>query len=311
MKQSHRICVLALIVACLGFLRISAQDIIHLWSQNAMPNHKVGVQLQDSVARERAFIVTNPYISVFHPSKAENKHAAVLIIPGGGYVKLAYEISGFALAKWFNTMGITACVLFHRLPNQRDVEVSYRAPLQDAQRALRLIRAHASDWDINPKKVGVMGSSAGGHLAACASTIREDWAAVGDSLDALPFRADFSILVSPVIDMSGSSYENRGSHKALLASDDSEEWQRYFSVQNQVADDTPPAILFHAQDDNTVPSINSLLYYRKLREYQIKGASLHIFPEGAHSISLRDNPGSAALFPLLTEMWLQDIHVLE
>lgn len=311
MKPHHRTCILAFAAICIGTLHITAQDTIHLWPKGAIPNHKENVVLKDSFARERAFVIADPYVSVFLPSKAENKHAAVLIIPGGGYVKLAYEISGFALAKWFNTMGITACVLFHRLPNQSDVETSYLAPLQDAQRALRLIRAHAEEWDICPDKVGAMGSSAGGHLAACAATIREDWGTCGDSLDALPFQADFSILVSPVIDMSGSAYENRGSHQTLLASDDSEEWQHYFSVQNQVTDDTPPAILFHAQDDNTVPSINSLLYYRALKEHQISGASLHIFPEGAHSISLRDNPGSTSLFPLLTEMWLHDIHVLE
>lgn len=302
--------ILAALLAVFSLL-LPAQETLYLWPEGNMPNHKENVALQDSFARERAFIVTQPYVDVFLPSKAENKHAAVLIIPGGGYVKLAYEISGYALAKWFNTMGITACVLFHRLPNQPDIETSYLAPIQDAQRALRLMRAHAAEWDIDPTKVGVMGSSAGGHLAACAATIREDWSFCGDSLDAQPYRADFSILVSPVIDMSGSNFENKGSHKALLASDDSEEWQRYFSIQNQVSDNTPPAILFHAQDDNTVPSINSLLYYKALREHQIKGASLHIFPEGAHSISLRDNPGSAALFPLLTEMWLHDIHVLE
>ena len=135
---------LSFLLGALMTITLQAQKIIPLW-QNNMPNSK-GITLKDSVARERVVQVGTPTIHVYEPSKAERTGTAVLIIPGGGYVKLAHEISGIALAKWYNTLGVTAFVLMHRFPQSPDVIESYKAPLQDGQRALRYIRAHAEEY---------------------------------------------------------------------------------------------------------------------------------------------------------------------
>ena len=144
---------------------VEAQEFIPLWKKGKMPNSR-GLNLPDSIANERIYRVGTPGLYLFETSRAENKGAAVIIVPGGGYARLAYQISGFQLAKWFNTMGITAFVLQHRLPQSPDVKTCYKAPLQDIQRAVRYIRAHADRWGIEPQKIGVMGSSAGAHLSA-------------------------------------------------------------------------------------------------------------------------------------------------
>ena len=149
---------------------VEAQEFIPLWKKGKMPNSR-GLNLPDSIANERIYRVGTPGLYLFETSRAENKGAAVIIVPGGGYARLAYQISGFQLAKWFNTMGITAFVLQHRLPQSPDVKTCYKAPLQDIQRAVRYIRAHADRWGIEPQKIGVMGSSAGAHLSACAATL--------------------------------------------------------------------------------------------------------------------------------------------
>src|SRR5690606_8962708 len=150
----------SIITCCLFLLahHTVGQQRINLWEQNNMPNTK-GVILQDSIANERIYQVAEPRIQAFFTSSQENKHAAVLIIPGGGYARLAYEISGYQLAKWFNTMGMHAFVLEHHMPQSPDVITPHLAPLQDAQRAIRIIKQNAASWDIDIDKIGVMGRS--------------------------------------------------------------------------------------------------------------------------------------------------------
>lgn len=138
-----------------------------------------------------------------------------MICPGSGYAHLAYVISGTQLAKWFNSMGVSAFVLKYRLPNSPDLKERQIAPLQDAQRAMRIIRAGAEKWQIKPDKIGVLGTSAGGHLAANLGTATEDFAKINDELDKFPFTPDFMILVSPVITM--GEYAHPGSKKIFSA----------------------------------------------------------------------------------------------
>src|SRR3954470_9231976 len=154
------------------FLQASAQgpqtspekfaEFIPLYPKGKMPNSK-GMNLTDSIANERIYRVGTPGMYAFFPSSAENKGAAVLICPGGGYERLAYVISGTQLAKWFNAIGISAFVLNYRLPNSPDLVQREIGPLQDAQRAIRIIRANAGKWGIKADKIGMQGSSAGGH----------------------------------------------------------------------------------------------------------------------------------------------------
>ena len=191
----------------------SAQEFIPLWPSGKMPNTK-GMRLKDSINNERVFQVGTPGMFAFFPSIQENKQCAVIICPGGGYHHLSYQISGFQLAKWFNTMGISAFVLNYRLPNSPDLAQRETAPLQDAQRAIRLIRANAGRWGIQQNKIGVMGISAGGHLATMLGNITDDMAAIGDSLNTIPFRPDFTLLVSPVVTMGPLTH--KGSRENLL-----------------------------------------------------------------------------------------------
>lgn len=295
-----RIClwIMAAIVQC-----AAAQTFCPIWEGN-MPNSK-GIVVKDSIANERVYQVGTPGVYVFEPSKAENKGAAVLIIPGGGYARLAYQISGWQLAKWFNTFGVTAFVLNHRMPQSPDVKVSYQAPLEDAQRAMRYIRLHAADYGIDVHKVGVMGCSAGAHLSACLSTFSEDWGRGGDALDEQAFRPDFTILISPVISM--RELAHKGSRDNLLGKNAPEALLHQFSCDERVTSQTPPAFIVHASDDRSVSSLNSILYYTALKRADVKRSTLHIFPEGGHSIALRNNPGTTNQWPALAEAWLQEI----
>lgn len=276
------------------------QERINLWERNNIPNAK-GIALDDSIANERIYQVAEPRIQAFFTSSQENKRAAVLIIPGGGYARLAYEISGYQLAKWFNTMGIHAFVLEHRMPQSPDVIIPHLAPLQDAQRAIRIIKRNAASWGIDIDKIGVMGSSAGAHLAATLSTWNQDVSAVGDTLDNHDFKPAFQILISPVIDM--GEFAHKGSQENLLGKQPTNELLRQFSLQHQVDAETPPAFIVHAFDDNAVGANNSLLYYERLLANGVSSA-LHIFPGGKHAIALRNNPGSASEWVKLCEEWL-------
>ncbi|BAV07168.1 Acetyl esterase/lipase [Filimonas lacunae] len=302
MKKLISFCLVA-VLAVKGY----AQEFIPLWPAGKMPNSK-HMKLTDSIANERVFRVGVPGMYAFFSSESENKRAAVVICPGGGYERLAYIISGTQLAKWFNTLGVSAFVLNYRLPNSADLVERDKGPLQDAERAIKLIRANAARWKIDTARVGVQGSSAGGHLAAMLSTSVEDVAAIGDSLDQVPFHPNFSILVSPVIDM--GTYANVGSRNNLLGLKPTAAQIEKYSMQLQVTENTSPAFIVHAFNDKAVSVRNSLLYYGALVENNVS-SSIHVFPAGGHSIALRNNPGSTELWTELCEKWLEEIKIIE
>ena len=282
---------------------------IDLWQAGQMPNSR-GMALPDSIARNRTWRIGMPRIYTYLPGPEDRSRTAVLVIPGGGYAKQAYETAGDALAKWLNSIGVTAFVLIHRLPNSPDLLDGSIAPTQDAQRAMRYIRAHAEEYGIDPDRIGVMGCSSGGHVSACVSTIREDWSAVGDALDAFGFRPNFAILISPVISLE-DPIANVGSRDNLLGSRrDNVALRERFSMDRQVDADNPPTLFIHAADDGAVPQQNSIRMYNALVEAGVKGSSLHIFPNGGHSIALRHQPGSTALWPEIAERWMREIGVL-
>jgi acetyl esterase/lipase len=283
-----------------------AQEFIPLWPSGKMPNSK-GLVLQDSIFNERIYRVKEPGMWAFFPSTQENKGAAVLICPGGGYERLAYIGSGLQLAKWFNTFGVTAFVLKYRLPNSPDLIDRSIAPLQDAQRAMRIIRSHAKEWKFNPDKIGVMGTSAGGHLASTLGTHKGDVADINDSLQKASSFPDFMILLSPVIDL--GRYVHMGSRNNLLGADSSQELIRRYSNQWHVSSTTPPTFIVHAVNDHAVPLQNSLLFHRALIDSGVS-ASLHVFPQGAHMIALRNNPGSTEWWTTLCESWMREMGFL-
>jgi acetyl esterase/lipase len=281
-----------------GYLSF-CQEFISIWS-NKVPFSK-NLNLKDSINNERIFEVGTPGMYAFFPSKQENKGAAVLIYPGGGYHHLAYNISGLQLAKWFNTLGISAFVLNYRLPVSANITQPAFAPIADAQRAMKLVRAHAKEWGINRNQIGVMGSSAGGHLAALQSNLSKDYSIVGDANDTLSFLPNFTILVSPVIDM--GNFAHKGSKENLLGKTPSKEMIEEFSPQLNVTDKTPICFITDAFNDKTVNPQNSLMYYQALLNHKIP-TSFHVFPQGGHAIALRNNPGSTQLWTNLCEAWL-------
>ena len=257
---------------------------INIYEGVTMPN-TVGTQHYDSIARNRIWRAEQPRLYAYVPRLEERNCKAVIVIPGGGYIKQAYETAGVSFAKWLNTFGVTAFVLLHRLPNQPDVEDATIVPFQDAQRAVRWVCAHAAEYGIDPEQLGVIGCSAGGHVCAGVSTITKDLSACGDSLDRQPFRPNFCIFVSPVI----SVYDYQGQHPRIA------EIMEKTKFDEMVTKDNPPTLLIHAADDRTVNVSNSVKYFTALQQAGVKNCSLHIFPFGGHSISLKSQPGSTAL----------------
>lgn len=293
----------SILLVCFIVNNAMSQQFIPLWGNTTMPNSK-GMTLKDSIANERIFVVSKPGMYAFLPASIENKKCAVLICPGGGYERIAYLASGIQLAKWFNSIGVAAFVLEYRLPNSPDLKERETGPLQDAQRAMRIIRSHAKQWNIDTAKIGVQGTSAGGHLAACLGTYTEDLSAIHDSLDNVSFRPDFMLLLSPVITM--DELTHAGSRKNLLGEKPSAAMVKKFSVELHVTKNNPPAFMVHAFNDKAVPVQNSLLFYEALIKNNVP-SSLHIFPQGAHNIMLHHNPGSVEAWTSLCAMWFDEM----
>ena len=282
--------------------RADSQEFIPLWPDGNKPNAN-GEKVTDSLFNERIWRVATPGIHAFVVPKSENKGAAVLICPGGGYERLSHLYNGFNLAKWYNSIGVNAFVLIYRLPHQQDLQQRQLAPLQDAQRAMRLIRDNASKWNIKTDRIGVMGVSAGGHVASTLGTHLEDVSSVNDHLDTFSYRANFMILLSPVISM--GKYAHPGSKKYFIGPDSSKLMIEKYSNELQVSSATPPTFIVHALNDSSVKVQNSLFFYNALIDKNVN-ASIHIFPQGGHGIRLDDNPGSTDLWMNLLELWLKE-----
>lgn len=238
---------------------------------------------QDARIGEKVTRVTRPMISVYAPPPEKNNGAAVIICPGGGYHILAYDLEGTEVARWLNQLGVTGIVLHYRVPRSKD-RPKHELPLMDLQRAIRVVRGHAADWGIDPRRLGVLGFSAGGHLAAAASTRYEksNYEPV-DAADELSCRPDFSVLVYP-------GYLNR---------------EGTLELQEELIVDarTPPAILIHTSDDN-VSSLGSVAYYAALKQAGVP-AALHIFPAGGHGYGLRPSQDAVSGWPELVAGFLK------
>lgn len=294
---------IVVLILSIAYSSTKAQEFIPLWPKNKIPDTN-GIQITDSIARQRAFRVANPGMYAFFPSHDDNCGAAVIIYPGGGYTHITLDLGGFQLAKWFNTLGMNAFVVEYRLPNSPDIKVSQLAPLQDGQRALQLVRANAAKWGIDPNKIGVMGASAGGHLASWVGTATNDITTLKDDVAQNSFHADFMILVSPVIDM--GKFAHKGSRESLLGKDPSAELIDKYSTQNNVTAETPPCFIADAFNDKTVPPENSLLFYQALLNKNVS-TSFHVFPHGDHAININNNPGSTSLWKDLCSEWLKEM----
>jgi len=280
----------------------SQARVMSLWPEGEIPHYKdVGMKekLETNGGISRFSGVQVPDIAVFLPSGANATGQAVVVCPGGGYHILAYNWEGTDIAKWLNSLGIAGIVLKYRLPVDESNTVSYKVALEDAQRAMRLVRYHAKEWNIDPAKVGIMGFSAGGHLASTVATHYDKGnPEAKDPVERMSCRPDFVLLGYPVISMD-DAITHKGSKKALLRSDPSPQRAKEFSNELQVTEDTPPAFLFLAADDKAVPPENSIRFFEALKKHGVP-AEMHIYPSGGHGFSLAINRDRH------TARWTQD-----
>lgn len=257
-------CLSALIGIC-----ASGQQVVDLWPDGA-PNSS-GIDPAKEVVRDyNAENTVNAVLYVYLPQHPNG--TAILCCPGGGYHALALGHEGKDMAQWFNSLGITYCVLQYRMPGG-----NCEVPISDVRQAMDYMRAHAEEWGVNPDKIGIMGSSAGGHLAATAANLWTD-----DR-----YRPAFQILFYPVISMEkGITHE--GSRFGLLGADPSVEQVGRFSMEQQVTERTPEAFIMVSADDDLVPVANTLRYAQALTEHGVP-YSLHVYPTGGHGWGYRDS----------------------
>jgi len=297
------------LIAIIMTFSLKAQNfVLPLW-ENEIPNAQKTNEEEISVETDivRISKVQNPTIEVYLPSKKTATGQAVVICPGGGYAILAYDWEGSDVARWLNSKGIAGIVLKYRLPNSKSNVVSHKSPLMDAQKAMRLVRYNAEKWNINKEEVGVMGFSAGGHLASTLGTHFDE--KLNESKDLVNFisaRPDFMVLMYPVITMK-EPYVHKGSRNNLLGPEPSNELINHFSNEMQVKQNTPPTFIVHSGDDKGVPIENSLMFYKALREKDIP-AEMHFFPSGGHGYSMAQKNESLRSWPDLLNVWLRGLN---
>ena len=246
-------------------LKCNADQIIKWWNNSKAPHSN---EITKDETRDEAGNLREISQTVFYLYKADASNAtgqAVVVLPGGGYGANCIEREGFKLAEYFKSIGITALVVKYRLPNYGHKEV----PLEDAQAGLGYLRKNAKKLGIDPTKVGIAGSSAGGHLAAYTSNFTPD-----------AEKPAFAVLFYPVI--TGSScMTHQNTFRRLLGANHTPHMREQYSLENRVSETTPPTILLLSTDDRTVPPISSILYYKALKHYGVK-AAMHCYPEGGH-----------------------------
>jgi acetyl esterase/lipase len=264
-------------VAVLWATTCLAQQEIPLY-KGAIPNSK---DVPNEEVKRPGDIVSNvsqPTLSVFLPPKEKANGTAVIICPGGGYGVLVIKREGYDVAKAFTDRGITAFVLKYRLPSEKTMTDKSIGPLQDAQQAIKTVRERAAEWQIDPQKIGIMGFSAGGHLASTVGTHYEK--ALIENPAQVTLRPNFMILVYPVISM-GEKMGHAGSRANLLGQAASADQIALYSNETHVTPTTPPTFLTHAGDDKVVPVSNSLVFYEALQQKGVL-TDLHVYAQGGH-----------------------------
>ena len=270
-----------------------------LWPEG-VPGLITPLTLEEKIEMENGYFrrirqVTDPLLQVYQPESPNPSRSAIIVCPGGGYTFLSWQFEGVRVAQWLNSLGIVAIVLKSRLPEDQLFSNSSHAPLEDVRKAITMVRDRSAEWKIDPGKIGIAGFSAGGHLAASASTQYSN-----DQE-----KPNFSILIYPVITMD-ESFTHMGSRMALIGPDPTPEMVRRFSNELQVSRSTPPAFMVHTTDDEAVPYANSVRYFEALTQAEIEGSELHLFPQGGHGYNLAiEEKGTISSWPSLCERWLQ------
>lgn len=280
-----------------------AQEVISLYARN-IPNARLykGREILDTSAdgRLRMAKVSIPTLSVFLPPREKANGTAVIICPGGGYARLAFSHEGIDVAKALNEWGVAAFVLKYRLPDDSIMQDKTIGPLQDAQRAMQLVREQAKKFHVNAGRVGIMGFSAGGHLASTAGTHYDKPVIANPQHTSL--RPDFMVLLYPVISFT-DSVAHMGSRINLIGKNPSPAMIHYYSNELQVTSKTPPAFLVHAKDDGTVNVQNSISFYEALQKNGVL-AEIHLFEKGGHGFGMF-NKTSPDLWMNWLKAWME------
>jgi acetyl esterase/lipase len=281
----------ALFLHCgLLYTTVSAQQIYQLYEGNVpamQPNTKQEVKTSGMYSH-----VTAPALEVFLPESGKANGTAVIICPGGGYSVIVYDGEGVTVAKRLTEKGVTVFVLKYRLPDDVAMLDKKTAPLQDAQESIRFVREHADKWNIDPNKIGIMGFSAGGHLASTAATHFTSSFISNSKKTSL--RPDFQVLIYPVISMQDGLTHN-DSRKKLLGEQPSKEIKDKFSGELNVTAQTPPLYITHASDDKLVDVRNSIRYYEAVQEKNIP-AEMHLYQQGGHGFIFKQKDWIEPLF---------------
>jgi len=303
-----------LILACclsIGF-QVNAQvKAVDIW-QGKVPGAKINADYQQYVDSADNWVkmrlVTDPVMDMYPAPAAIANGTAVVICPGGGYWGLAIEHEGSQVAQWLNSLGVTAFVLKYRLPEASIMVDKSVGPMQDGQEAIRIVRRHAKEWGISPDKIGVMGFSAGGHLAATLSTrfTEQVYPLKKDEASARP---DFSLLIYPVISMD-STITHMGSRINLLGEKPSDEQVVRFSNEKQVTSQTPPAFMIHSMDDNVVPVENSIRYALAMKQSGV-ACELHLYQKGGHGYGMGRSNDTESTWTVACTNWLKARGLLE
>jgi len=286
-------------LSLVGAPSLAAADhkVIALWPEGVPDQHPDVTP--DREENERVWDVDVPTLTVFPAPADKAVGTAVIVCPGGGYARLSAVKEGSEIAEWFNTLGVTAFVLRYRLG-----DYGHPQPLRDALRAIRAVRADAEHYGVRPNRIGIIGFSAGGHLAASASTLfAAPEGKTGAPLDGVSGRPDFSILMYPVITMQ-DKFTHAGSRRNLLGNNPSAALVDHLSTELQVTANIPPTFVFHTQEDGTVPVENALLYYSALRAAGVPG-ELHIYEKGPHGVGMRPPHAAALAWPAACETWMR------
>jgi acetyl esterase/lipase len=271
--------------------------VIDLWPEG-IPDLKAGIPAE-RVENGRAYSVNTPTLTVFPAPAPRAGSTAVIICPGGGYDHLSLENEGTAVARWLNTLGVTAFVLRYRL-----IEYGHPAPLRDVLRAVRLVRSRADEFGVNATRIGVLGASAGGHLAACAGTLFDaPEGRTGAELDKVSARPDFIVLLYAVISMK-EPYVHTGSRHALLGANPAPELLDHLSPELQVTKDSSPAFIVHTEEDRTVSDSNSVQFYEALHKAHVP-VEMHLYEKGPHGFGMRKDLGQTSEWPKRCEEWMR------
>jgi acetyl esterase/lipase len=273
-----------------------------LYGDAPVPNSKPAPDEESSANGSWIKNVSRPAIQVYLPARAKATGATVVIFPGGSYSGLTFEYEGTQQASYFIDHGVAALVVKYRIPDDRTMVDRSMGPLQDAQQAMRFARQHAAEWNLDPKRMGAVGFSAGGHLAATLAThFKESYV---DNPDHVDLRPDFLVLVYPVISMD-AKITHMDSRKALLGSQPSDSKIQFFSNELHVTRDTPPTLILHAADDRLVDVDNSIAFFEALRRAGVP-VEARLFQKGQHGFFLmpRDRWQGTIMDWLVTNGWL-------